>query len=51
MIDEPLIELKNTVKKFGDNFVLNGVDLRIFRGEEEVVTGHEILEVVYSMLR
>jgi phospholipid/cholesterol/gamma-HCH transport system ATP-binding protein len=39
MADQPLIELKNTVKKFGDNFVLNGIDLSVFRGEITSIIG------------
>ena len=39
MVDQPLIELKSTVKKFGDNFVLNGIDLSIFRGEITSIIG------------
>jgi phospholipid/cholesterol/gamma-HCH transport system ATP-binding protein len=36
---EPLIELKQVSKAFGDNVVLNGVDLAIYRGEAVAIIG------------
>ncbi len=39
MIDQPLIEIKNAVKRFGDYFVLNGVDLRVYKGEITSIIG------------
>ncbi|OLP16162.1 ABC transporter ATP-binding protein [Leptolyngbya sp. 'hensonii'] len=36
---EPLIELKGIRKTFGDNTVLNGVDLTIYRGEALAIIG------------
>jgi phospholipid/cholesterol/gamma-HCH transport system ATP-binding protein len=33
MIAQAMIELKDAVKRFGDNAVLNGVNLRIYKGE------------------
>ncbi|MDL2269085.1 ABC transporter ATP-binding protein [Desulfosarcina sp. OttesenSCG-928-A07] len=36
---EPLIELKGVVKRFGDNVVLNGVDLSLYRGEVTTIIG------------
>ncbi|UCF95352.1 MAG: ATP-binding cassette domain-containing protein, partial [Desulfobacterales bacterium] len=35
----PLIQLKNTYKKFGDNYVLNGVDLSIYQGQITTIIG------------
>ncbi|MER3494523.1 MAG: ABC transporter ATP-binding protein [Mastigocladus sp. ERB_26_2] len=37
--DEPLIELKSVSKSFGDNKVLDNVDLRIYRGEALGIIG------------
>jgi phospholipid/cholesterol/gamma-HCH transport system ATP-binding protein len=39
MNEKPLIELKDTVKKFGDNYVLQGVNLRIRKGEITAIIG------------
>ena len=39
MADQPLIELKNAVKRFGDNYVLNGVDLSVYKGEITSIIG------------
>jgi phospholipid/cholesterol/gamma-HCH transport system ATP-binding protein len=39
MTDHPLIELNNAVKQFGDNIVLNGVDLSINKGEITSIIG------------
>lgn len=39
MSTQPLIELNNTVKRFGENTVLNGVNLSIFRGEITSIIG------------
>lgn len=36
---EPLIELKGVVKRFGDNVVLNGVDLSLYQGEVTTIIG------------
>jgi phospholipid/cholesterol/gamma-HCH transport system ATP-binding protein len=36
---QPLIELDNAVKRFGENCVLNGVNLSIFRGEITSIIG------------
>ncbi|WP_246804633.1 ABC transporter ATP-binding protein [Desulfosarcina cetonica] len=36
---EPLIEFKNVFKRFGDNAVLKGVDLSIYRGEVTTIIG------------
>lgn len=38
-MDQALIELKNTVKRFGDNNVLNGVNLSIYRGQITSIIG------------
>jgi phospholipid/cholesterol/gamma-HCH transport system ATP-binding protein len=38
-MDHPLIEFKNTVKRFGDNFVLDGINLCIYRGEITSIIG------------
>jgi ABC-type polar amino acid transport system ATPase subunit len=37
--DGPLVELAGVSKSFGENLVLNGIDLRIARGEAVVVAG------------
>ncbi|PMB24132.1 ABC transporter ATP-binding protein [Fischerella thermalis CCMEE 5205] len=37
--DEPLIELKGVSKSFGDNKVLDNIDLRIYRGEALGIIG------------
>jgi phospholipid/cholesterol/gamma-HCH transport system ATP-binding protein len=39
MIDQPLIELRGTVKRFGDNPVLDGLDLSIYKGEIMSIIG------------
>ena len=39
MPNPPLIELRDTKKQFGDNTVLNGVDLNIFRGQITSIIG------------
>jgi len=39
MTDQPLIELKNAMKRFGDNYVLNGVDLSVYKGEITSIIG------------
>lgn len=39
MTSQPLIELRDTKKRFGDNGVLNGVDLNIFKGEITSIIG------------
>ncbi len=36
---EPLIQLENVHKKFGDQVILNGVDLNVYRGEVLTVIG------------
>ena len=38
-MDHPLIQFNNTVKRFGDNHVLNGVNLEIQRGEITSIIG------------
>ena len=38
-MDQALIELKNTVKRFGANHVLNGVNLSIYRGQITSIIG------------
>jgi len=38
MID-PVIEVKNVVKFYGDNAVLDGVSFRVFRGETKIIIG------------
>jgi ABC-type polar amino acid transport system ATPase subunit len=37
--DEPLVQMKGIVKKFGDTVVLDGVDLDVHRGEVVVLIG------------
>lgn len=39
MDNQPLIQFKNVFKMFGGNHVLNGVDLRIYKGEITTVIG------------
>ena len=39
MPDQPLIELRDTVKRFGDNPVLNSLDLVIYKGEITSIIG------------
>jgi len=39
MTDQPLIELRDTVKRFGDINVLNGLDLCIYKGEITSIIG------------
>jgi len=39
MSDQPLIELRDTVKRFGDNPVLDGLDLSIYKGEITSIIG------------
>jgi phospholipid/cholesterol/gamma-HCH transport system ATP-binding protein len=34
---EPLIELRGVSKRFGDNVILEGLDLTIYRGEALVI--------------
>jgi len=36
---QPLIQLKNVSKRFGDNHVLNGADLKIYAGEITTIIG------------
>jgi phospholipid/cholesterol/gamma-HCH transport system ATP-binding protein len=36
---EPLIEFKNTTKRFGDNIVLDGIDLSVYKGEITSIIG------------
>jgi phospholipid/cholesterol/gamma-HCH transport system ATP-binding protein len=36
---EPLIQFKQVVKRFGDNAVLNGVDLSIYQGQVTTIIG------------
>ncbi len=36
---QPLIQFKNTTKKFGNNTVLDGVDLSIYKGEITSIIG------------
>jgi phospholipid/cholesterol/gamma-HCH transport system ATP-binding protein len=36
---EPVLELKNITKSFGDNHVLNGFNLKLFEGESLVIMG------------
>jgi phospholipid/cholesterol/gamma-HCH transport system ATP-binding protein len=38
-MNTPLIEFRNVYKRFGNNRVLNGVDLRIYRGEITTIIG------------
>ncbi|QTA88924.1 ABC transporter ATP-binding protein [Desulfonema magnum] len=38
-MDQPLIQIKNISKKFGDNHVLNGADFCIYKGEVTTVIG------------
>jgi len=37
--DKPLVELRSVHKRFGDNVVLDGIDLAIGRGEVVVIAG------------
>ena len=39
MTIQPLIELRDAKKRFGENDVLNGVDLHIFKGEITSIIG------------
>ncbi len=39
MIKEPLIELRGVSKRFGDNVILDGLDLTIYPGEALVIIG------------
>jgi phospholipid/cholesterol/gamma-HCH transport system ATP-binding protein len=39
MMIQPLIQFKNTTKRFGDNVVLDGIDLCIFKGEITSIIG------------
>ncbi|MCY7392067.1 MAG: ABC transporter ATP-binding protein, partial [Leptolyngbyaceae cyanobacterium CAN_BIN12] len=39
MMPEPLIELKGISKAFGDQIVLDSVDLTIYRGEALAIVG------------
>jgi len=41
-MDHPLIQFKNTVKRFGDNFVLDGINLCIYRGEITSIIGKSV---------
>jgi len=36
---EPAIEMKDVIKSYGDKVVLDGVSLRIFRGETKIIIG------------
>lgn len=36
---EPIIEIKNIYKKFGDNVVLNGFSMNLYEGENVVIMG------------
>ena len=36
---EPVLEMKNVVKFYGDNAVLGGVSFRVFRGETKIIIG------------
>jgi phospholipid/cholesterol/gamma-HCH transport system ATP-binding protein len=36
---EPILEMKDVVKYYGDNAVLNGVSFRVFRGETKIIIG------------
>jgi phospholipid/cholesterol/gamma-HCH transport system ATP-binding protein len=38
-MDQPLIQFKNAVKSFGDNRVLDGINLRIHKGEITSIVG------------
>jgi len=38
-MNQPLIQFKNAVKHFGNNFVLNGINLNIFKGEITSIIG------------
>ncbi len=38
-MDQPLVQLKGVYKKFGDNAVLRGVDLDIYKGEITTIIG------------
>ena len=39
MADEPVIEVCNLVKRFGDQVVLAGVNLAVYPGETMVIMG------------
>ena len=39
IMTEPLIQFKQVVKRFGDNIVLNGVDLSIYQGQVTTIIG------------
>ena len=39
MTNQPLIELRDTVKRFGDSNVLDGLDLCIYKGEITSIIG------------
>src|SRR5262252_1306072 len=36
---EPVLELKDVVKYYGDTAVLDGVSFRVFRGENKIIIG------------
>ena len=36
---EPVLEMKDVVKYYGDNVVLNGVSFRVLRGETKIIIG------------
>jgi phospholipid/cholesterol/gamma-HCH transport system ATP-binding protein len=38
-MDQPLIEIKNVIKCFGSNCVLDGVSLSIYRGQITSIIG------------
>jgi phospholipid/cholesterol/gamma-HCH transport system ATP-binding protein len=38
-MDQPLIQFKNAVKRFGDNIVLNEINLSIYKGEITTIVG------------
>ena len=36
-MSEPVLEMKDVVKYYGDNVVLNGVSFRVLRGETKIM--------------
>src|ERR1700757_5177327 len=36
---EPILEMQDVVKYYGDTAVLNGVSFRVFRGETKIIIG------------
>ena len=39
MIEAPVLEMKDVVKSYGDNAVLNGVSFQVRRGETKIIIG------------